>query len=155
MRCEKSFSVEGGNFAAAGNVSSAIKGILKEIGLPKDTVRRAAIVCYESEINIVSYAKKGQIIIQADDRSVQIEATDEGSGIPDIEQAMKEGYSTASAQVREMGFGAGMGLSNMKRYSDDFFIASEVGVGTYVKMVVFNLDMKLNPDHPQWVETYT
>jgi anti-sigma regulatory factor (Ser/Thr protein kinase) len=62
---------------------------------------------------------------------------------------MKEGYSTATAQVREMGFGAGMGLSNMKRYSDDFFISSEVGIGTYVKMVVFNLDLKLHPDHPQ------
>jgi anti-sigma regulatory factor (Ser/Thr protein kinase) len=155
MHCDKSFSVEGGNFQAAGNVSSEIKGLLKKIGLPKDTVRRAAIVCYESEINIVSYAKKGQIIVHADDRSVQIEASDEGSGIPDIEQAMKEGYSTASAQVREMGFGAGMGLSNMKRYSDDFFISSEVGVGTYVKMVVFNLDLKLMPDHPQWVDTYT
>ena len=149
MRYEKNFFVEGGNFQAAGNVSSEIKSILKELGLPKDTVRRAAIVCYESEINIVSYAKKGEIILLADDRFVQIEAKDEGSGIPDIELAMEEGYSTATAQVREMGFGAGMGLSNMKRYSDDFFISSEVGVGTYVKMVVFNLDLKLHPDHPQ------
>jgi len=155
MSYDKTFSIEGGNFQAAGTVSSKIKGILKELGLPKDTVRRAAIVCYESEINIVSYAKKGQIVLHADDQSVEIEAKDEGSGIPDIEQAMKEGYSTATAQVREMGFGAGMGLSNMKRYADDFFISSEVGVGTYVKMVVFNLDLKLHPDHAQWVETYT
>jgi serine/threonine-protein kinase RsbT len=149
MRYDKIFSVEGGNFQAAGNVSSEIKSILKGLGLPKDTVRRAAIVCYESEINIVSYAKKGEIVLHADDQAVQIEAKDEGSGIPDIELAMKEGYSTATAQVREMGFGAGMGLSNMKRYSDDFFISSEVGVGTYVKMVVVNLDLKLYPDHPQ------
>jgi anti-sigma regulatory factor (Ser/Thr protein kinase) len=149
MSYDKTFSIEGGNFQAAGNVSSEIKSILKGLGLPKDTVRRAAIVCYESEINIVSYAKKGKIVLRADDRSVQIEAKDEGPGIPDIELAMKEGYSTATAQVREMGFGAGMGLSNMKRYADDFFISSEVGVGTYVKMVVFNPDLKLHPDHPQ------
>lgn len=149
MSYDKTFSVEGGNFQAAGNVSSEIKSILKDLGLPKDTVRRASIVCYESEINMVSYAKRGEIALHADDQSVQIEARDEGPGIPDIEMAMKEGYSTATAQVREMGFGAGMGLSNMKRYSDDFFISSEVGIGTYVKMVVFNLDLKLHPDHPR------
>ena len=146
MAYDKTFNIEGGNFQAAGNVSSEIKSVLKKLGLPKDTVRRAAIVCYESEINVVSYAKKGKITLQASDDAVQIEVSDEGPGIPDIELAMKEGYSTATPQVREMGFGAGMGLSNMKRYSDNFTISSEVGVGTRVKMVVLNLDQKFYPD---------
>jgi serine/threonine-protein kinase RsbT len=145
---EKSFDVEGGSFQNAGNVSGQIKSILKDMGVSTDIVRRVAIVCYESEINIVSYAKKGRITLAVTDEAVRIETKDEGPGIPDIELAMKEGYSTATAAVREMGFGAGMGLANMKKYSDHLIITSEVGVGTCVKMTVMNFQKLLHPDLP-------
>jgi anti-sigma regulatory factor (Ser/Thr protein kinase) len=148
LKFEKSFDVEGGSFQNAGNVSGQIKSILKELGVSTDIVRRVAIICYESEINIVSYAKKGRITLAVTDEAVKIETRDEGPGIPDIELAMKEGYSTATAAVREMGFGAGMGLANMKKYSDHLMITSEVGVGTCVTMTVMNFQKLLHPDHP-------
>jgi len=129
-------------------VSGQIKGILKELGVSTDIVRRVAIICYESEINIVSYAKRGTITLTVTDESVKIESADEGPGIADIEMAMQEGYSTASAAVREMGFGAGMGLANMKKYSDHLIITSELGVGTYVRMMVMNFQKILHPDLP-------
>jgi serine/threonine-protein kinase RsbT len=131
-----SFDVEGGNFDTAGTVSTRIKSILKENGLPSDVVRRSAIVSYEAEINIVSYAKKGNINITVTPNAVEIEVSDEGPGIPDIEQAMEQGYSTAGQQIREMGFGAGMGLYNIKSYSDKFDISSEVDKGTFLKMII-------------------
>jgi serine/threonine-protein kinase RsbT len=146
LKFEKSFDVEGGSFQNAGNVSGQIKSILKDLGVSTDIVRRVAIVCYESEINIVSYAKKGRITLAVTDEAVKIETKDEGPGIPDIELAMKEGYSTATAAVREMGFGAGMGLANMKKYSDHLIITSEVGVGTCVQMTVMNFQKLLHPD---------
>jgi serine/threonine-protein kinase RsbT len=146
MKFEKSFDVEGGSFQNAGNVSGQIKSILKDLGVSTDIVRRVAIVCYESEINIVSYAKKGRITLAVTDEAVKIVTKDEGPGIPDIELAMKEGYSTATAAVREMGFGAGMGLANMKKYSDHLIITSEVGVGTCVQMTVMNFQKLLHPD---------
>jgi anti-sigma regulatory factor (Ser/Thr protein kinase) len=148
LKFEKSFDVEGGSFQNAGNVSGQIKSILKDLGVSTDIVRRVAIVCYESEINIVSYAKKGRITLAVTDEAVKIETKDEGPGIPDIELAMKEGYSTATAAVREMGFGAGMGLANMKKYSDHLIITSEVGVGTCVQMTVMNFQKLLHPDMP-------
>jgi len=133
---QRSFYVEGGNFTYAGIVSTSIKSILKKMDLPVDLVRKSAIVSYESEINIVSYAKKGVIKLTIDSRTIQIEAIDEGPGIPDIELAMQAGYSTANQRIREMGFGAGMGLSNIKRYADVFDLTSEVGKGTYLKMII-------------------
>ena len=148
LKFEKSFDVEGGSFQNAGNVSGQIKSILKDLGVSTDIVRRVAIICYESEINIVSYAKKGRITLAVTDEAVKIETKDEGPGIPDIELAMKEGYSTATAAVREMGFGAGMGLANMKKYSDHLMITSEVGVGTCVTMTVMNFQKLLHPDLP-------
>ncbi|HPD55968.1 MAG TPA: ATP-binding protein [Smithellaceae bacterium] len=131
-----SFDIEGGNFSNAGTVSTKIKSILKQKNLPDDVVRRSAIVCYEAEINIVSYAKKGVISLTIRPNSVQIEADDEGPGIPNIELAMQQGYSTANQQIREMGFGAGMGLHNIKTYSDIFDISSEVDKGTFLKMTI-------------------
>lgn len=142
LKYENAFPVEGGSFLNAGNVSSNIKTILKDLGVSKETVRRAAIVTYESEINIVSYARHGVIRLSVNPGYVQIEAVDAGQGIADIEQAMQEGFSTAPPSVREMGFGAGMGLSNMKRYSDEFDICSEVGVGTRVCMKIYDRDEK-------------
>jgi serine/threonine-protein kinase RsbT len=131
-----SFDVEGGNFNTAGTVSMRIKSILKQKGLPDEVVRKSAIVSYEAEINIVSYAKKGTISLTITSSHVEIEVADEGPGIPDIEQAMEQGYSTANQQIREMGFGAGMGLHNIKSYSDKFDISSEVNKGTFLKMII-------------------
>ncbi len=148
LKFERSFDVEGGSFQNAGNVSGQIKTILKQLGVPADIVRRVAIICYESEINIVSYAKKGTITLHVSDEAVKIVSKDEGPGIPDIELAMKEGYSTATAAVREMGFGAGMGLANMKKYSDHLIITSEVGIGTCVNMIVMDFQKMLHPDLP-------
>ena len=133
---EGSFTVVGGNFDHAGEVSTNIKAILKKIGLSKDAVRKAALVAYESEINIVSYARKGMIRLRVVPDSILIEAIDEGQGIQDIEQAMQPGFSTASQKIREMGFGAGMGLCNIKSFSDVFHIFSEVGKGTHLKMII-------------------
>lgn len=131
-----SFEVEGGNFNAAGTVSTRIKSLLKQNGLSDDVVRKSAIVSYEAEINIVSYARKGTINLIVTSHAVVIEVVDEGPGIPNIELAMEQGYSTANQQIREMGFGAGMGLHNIKSYSDKFDISSEVDKGTFLKMII-------------------
>jgi len=131
-----SFTITGGNFDNAGKVSSNIKTILKQIGLSKNVVRKAALVAYESEINIVSYARKGMIRLRVVPECIMIEAIDEGQGIPDIELAMQPGWSTANQRIREMGFGAGMGLCNIKSFSDIFNISSEVGKGTHLKMII-------------------
>jgi len=130
------FTIEGGNFNDAGTVSMRIKSILKQQGLPNDVVRKSAIVCYEAEINIVSYARKGIVNLTVTSDTVEIEVVDEGPGIPDIKLAMEPGYSTASQQIREMGFGAGMGLYNIKTYADKFDISSEVNKGTFLKMII-------------------
>ncbi len=133
---ESNYTVQGGNFDEAGKVASQIKVILKKLGLQTDVVRKAALVAYESEINIVSYARKGTISISVTPGQVKIETTDEGQGIPDINLAMQEGYSTATSRIREMGFGAGMGLCNIKKFSDHFQITSEIGKGTHLKMII-------------------
>ena len=133
---ERCLTVVGGNFDNAGEASAGIKAILRQMGFSSDVVRKAALVAYESEINIVSYARRGMLRLHVVPGSVMIEAIDEGPGIPDIELAMQPGYSTASAKVREMGFGAGMGLCNIKSFSDMFKISSEVGRGTYLKMII-------------------
>ncbi len=138
---ENSFPVEGGNFDNAGSVSSQVKALLKHLKLSKEIVRRAAIVTYESEINIVSYANKGQIVLKVTPEQVLIEAIDEGQGIADIELARQKGYSTSTAKIREMGFGAGMGLCNIDTFSDYFRITSEIGKGTHLTMIV-----KINKD---------
>lgn len=130
------FEVEGGNFNTAGTVSTRIKSILKQMQMPDDVVRRSAIVCYEAEINIVSYAKRGIINLTVTPDKVMIEADDEGQGIPDIDLAMQQGYSTANQLIREMGFGAGMGLFNIKSYSDRFDISSEVEKGTFLRITI-------------------
>jgi len=133
---KNSFDVEGGNFDNAGSVSTQIKSILKNIGLPINIIRKAAIACYESEINIVSYARKGIINLTVTPKTVEFNIVDEGPGIPDIELAMEQGYSTADRQIREMGFGAGMGLYNIKCSSDIFNLSSEVDKGTFLKIII-------------------
>ncbi|MBN1380058.1 MAG: anti-sigma regulatory factor [Deltaproteobacteria bacterium] len=133
---EELFIIEGGNFNKAGEVASRIKVILKNMGIPDELVRRAALVAYESEINIVSYAKQGYMKLTVNPDLIMIESIDEGEGIVDIELAMQEGYSTANDRIREMGFGAGMGLCNIKNYSDYFDLRSKIGKGTYLKMII-------------------
>ena len=133
---EDSFPVDGGNFDKAGGVSGKIKSTLREMGIGNDVVRRAAIITYESEINIVSYARQGTILLHVFPRHVQIEAIDEGPGISDIRLAIQQGWSTATDKIREMGFGAGMGLNNIRNFSDIFHISSDVGSGTRLKMII-------------------
>jgi anti-sigma regulatory factor (Ser/Thr protein kinase) len=132
------FPVYGGDFNSAGSVSTRIKRILEQIGASPDTVRRAAIATYEAEMNVVIHARAGQISLTASPSMIRIVCKDEGPGIPDIELAMQPGYSTASDAVREMGFGAGMGLPNIQRCADKLEIHSDVGVGTTVEMVFEN-----------------
>lgn len=133
---KKSFHVEGKTFKNAGMVSKQVKTILQKMKFPADIVRRASIITYEAEINICSYADHGEIILQIKPEQIIIESIDEGQGIENIELAMKEGYSTANEKIISMGFGAGMGLSNMKYFSDSFYITSVAGKGTYLKMVI-------------------
>lgn len=130
------FNIIGGDFNRAGEASGQIKAKLKQLGIDSETVRRAAIASYEAEMNIVIHAYEGALMVTVAEKYIKIIAKDKGPGIPNIDLAMQEGYSTASDKIRELGFGAGMGLPNMKRCSDEFEIQSEVGVGTSVKMVI-------------------
>ncbi|MBC7083096.1 MAG: anti-sigma regulatory factor [Bacillota bacterium] len=133
--------VTGGDFQAAGEAAAKLKRTLRQVGIDAETARRAAIVAYEAEMNIVIHAFRGVLSVDISPERIEIVADDEGPGIPDIPLAMQEGYSTAPEHIREMGFGAGLGLPNMKRYSDEFHIESTVGRGTNVRMVI-NLPSK-------------
>ncbi len=131
-----SFQVEGQNFRASGEAAGRIKRALEQVGLDWSIIRRAAVVIYEAEMNIVIHARRGVLSAEITPDQVVIVADDEGPGIPDIALAMTEGYSTASAEVREMGFGAGMGLPNITKHSDEMRIETEVGKGTRVTAVI-------------------
>ena len=133
---KEEYNVEGGNFTRAGYAASQIKKILKRLEVHPDIIKRTVVAVYEAEVNIVAHAYSGTIYFDLDEKSIDIRLTDEGPGIPDIELAKQEGYSTASSAVREMGFGAGMGLPNIKRNVDDLQIESTPGEGTKVKMKV-------------------
>jgi len=128
----ESFNIQGRNFEKAGEVSSEIKVILRDLSIDAANTRRTVIIAYEGEMNVVMYAQRGTLTLILTDKDISLEIDDEGPGIPDIEQALQEGYSTASDEMRELGFGFGMGLPNMKRNSDEFRIESEVGKGTRV-----------------------
>ena len=132
------FPVQAEDFASAGEVSGKIKNLLKQLGVDPVLVRRVAIASYEAELNLVIHSFGGQLIFQVNPEQIRIITKDTGPGIPDIELAMKEGYSTASDLEREMGFGAGMGLPNIKRCADRINIQSEVGRGTVLE-IMFNL----------------
>jgi anti-sigma regulatory factor (Ser/Thr protein kinase) len=131
-----SYPVDGGNFDDAGWVSGRIKTVLKEMGIGRDVVRRAAIVTYEAEINMVSYARHGKIHLHIMPGHVEIEALDEGPGISDIRLAIQQGWSTATDKIREMGFGAGMGLNNIRTFSDIFHLSSDLNGGTRLKSII-------------------
>lgn len=124
------------DFAAAGEAAARIKQILRQLGISSDLVRRAAVAAYEAEMNLVIHAIGGSLSLVVDSGRITLTSRDEGPGIPDISLAMREGFSTASDEVREMGFGAGMGLPNMKRCSDLFNIESNMGAGTVVTIVI-------------------
>ena len=129
-----SFDVVGGDFERAGEASAKIKKMLKMIGVPADIVRRIAIGTYEAEMNVIIHAGGGNVAAEAFSDATVITVTDKGPGIPDIAKALQEGWSTAPDHVRQMGFGAGMGLPNMVKCSDKFDIQSVVGEGTIITM---------------------
>jgi anti-sigma regulatory factor (Ser/Thr protein kinase) len=128
------YEVEGGNFSRAGHASSEVKKILKQLNVDAKIIKRVVVALYEGEVNVAAHAHKGVVNVDLDEKRIVIKIEDQGPGIPDINLAMQEGFSTASASVREMGFGAGMGLPNIKRNTDKFSIDSEVGVGTTIVM---------------------
>jgi len=128
------YEVDGEDFTRAGEASANVKKTLRQLGVSPDIIRRVAIVLYEGEINMVIHAEGGVIDVNFDSDRIEMILKDVGKGIPDIELAMKEGYSTAPEEVRSLGFGAGMGLCNMKKYSDEMTIESTVNVGTTVTM---------------------
>ncbi|MCQ2602896.1 MAG: ATP-binding protein [Clostridia bacterium] len=131
------YLVAGNNFASAGSASEAVKNTLKKMGIDAQDIRRVAIAMYEGEINMVIHAGGGVATVDIFLDRVVIILSDKGKGIADIDLAMTPGWSTAPEDVRQLGFGAGMGLPNMKKYSDEFSIASKVGDGTTVKMTIF------------------
>ena len=147
------YEVEGGDLTQAGEASAQVKQTLRKLGFDPDTIRRVSVCMYEGEINMVIHADGGQAEVEVDANQIVIRMTgtatvdiglsdititlaDQGPGIPDIDQAMQAGYTTAGEVARDLGFGAGMGLPNMKKYSDEMDIQSTVGVGTTVTMVV-------------------
>ena len=129
------YKVEGGDFTNAGTTSSEVKKMMKQLGVNPSIVKRTVVALYEAEVNIVAHAYRGTISVDLEENSVSIRLEDEGPGIPDINKAMEIGYSTASPEVREMGFGAGMGLPNMKSNSDKLIVNSVVGKGTTVEII--------------------
>jgi len=131
---ELNYQVPGDDFSRAGEASSAVKRTLKDLGFQPALIRRVAIAMYEAEINMVIHAQGGEVTARISPERIEVEFADRGPGIPDIDQAMQEGYSTASADVRGLGFGAGMGLPNMKKYADGMTITSTVGVSTTVHL---------------------
>jgi anti-sigma regulatory factor (Ser/Thr protein kinase) len=130
------YHVEGGDLTQAGEASSKMKMSLRRLGLPPEAIRRASICMYEGEINMVIHANGGDVTVEIGLEEIDITLADTGPGIPDVAQAMEEGYSTAGEVARDLGFGAGMGLPNMKRYSDEMTVESTVGVGTTVRMKI-------------------
>ena len=130
------YDVDGTDFTRAGEASGKIKKTLKDIGFPPQAVRNTAIAVYEAEINLVIHAGGGEIDVEITPEYVKVVLTDHGPGIENVELAMQEGYSTAPDRIRALGFGAGMGLPNIKKYSDEMDIQTELGVGTVMTLKI-------------------
>ena len=130
------FNVDGSDFTSAGQASVQVKKNLRQLGLSPEIIRRVSIAMYEGEINMVIHAGGGEAFVTVSENDITILLSDKGPGIKDIDKAMQEGYSTATDNVRSLGFGAGMGLPNMKRYTDFMEIKSTVGEGTDITMRV-------------------
>jgi serine/threonine-protein kinase RsbT len=128
------YHINSGDFVNAGKASSAVKKILKQLDVPSNLIKRVVVALYETEINVVAHADGGEISVLIESDYIRIVVLDKGPGIEDIDKAMQTGFSTASKEVREMGFGAGMGLPNIKKNSDQFHISSTPGVGTRVEI---------------------
>jgi serine/threonine-protein kinase RsbT len=133
----QAFVIEGRDFVHAGTASTEIKSILKSLGIDPVVVRRVAIASYEAEMNVVMYAERAVLTFSVTPEFVRMRVEDQGPGIANIDLAMQEGWSTATHEMREMGFGAGMGLPNIKRNADEFVIRSEVGKGTRLDIVIY------------------
>lgn len=133
MALELNFNIVEGDFTLAGMASSKIKKTLKQLNVDPKTIKRTVVAIYEAEVNVVAHSHGGELNAYIENDQVEVEVKDYGPGIPDIDQAMQEGFSTASKAVRDMGFGAGMGLPNIKRNTDDLQIDSVVGEGTTLR----------------------
>lgn len=131
---ELKFLIRGGDFDKAGTASSETKKVLKQLNVEPSVIKRTVVALYEAEVNIAAHAFSGEVLVSISDHQIKTVLKDEGPGIKDINRAMLEGFSTASPKVREMGFGAGMGLPNMKKNSDSLHLESVPGVGTTVTM---------------------
>ncbi len=131
------YVVDGNDFTIAGENSSKLKRELRRLGVSPDVMRRVAIAMYEAEINMVIHANGGTIVAEVMPDKIHIVFADKGPGIPDTKKAMEEGFSTASNEVRELGFGAGMGLPNIKKNSDEMTIDTKIGVGTTIDLVIY------------------
>jgi serine/threonine-protein kinase RsbT len=141
------FKIDEKDFFMAGESASRVKKTLQQLGLQQDVIKKIAIIIYEAAMNVSIHGNHGILRIYIDPEAISIETEDEGDGIPDIELAMQEGYSTASYEVREMGFGAGMGLPNIKQCSDELHIDSKVGVGTKLRAKVYFNKKNLAPNN--------
>jgi anti-sigma regulatory factor (Ser/Thr protein kinase) len=137
---ELRFAIEGGDFDKAGKASSETKKVLKQLNIDPKVLKRMVVALYEAEVNIAAHAYRGEVTVSVRDHQIMAEIKDTGPGIADIETAMREGFSTASPKVRKMGFGAGMGLPNMKKNSDNLRVESTPGIGTTVTMI-FNYEL--------------
>ena len=134
---ELRYKVDGEDFTRAGEASGEVKKVLKTMGMPPEIIRRISIAIYEGEINMVIHANGGTITVMVCDDEITMVLADQGPGIPDVEKALQAGFSTAPENVRNLGFGAGMGLPNMKKYTDEMTIDTEKDVGTTVTMKVY------------------
>ena len=128
----RSFVVRGRDFEKAGEASTDIKSLLKDLQIDPAVIRRAVVVAFEAEMNVVMYADEGTVSFVLTDEDIGIEVADHGPGIPDLDLALQEGWSTATDEMREMGFGFGMGLPNIRKNSDQFSVTSQVGEGTVI-----------------------
>jgi anti-sigma regulatory factor (Ser/Thr protein kinase) len=137
IRFHEMFHIEGGNFTHAGAISSRVKNILKEAGFPGNIIRRTSIAAFEAEMNVICYANQGDLSLFITPDFLKVVVKDEGIGIPDVNLAMREGYSTADEKIRELGFGAGMGLSNIKKNTDEMTLTSESGQGTHLEFIIY------------------
>ncbi len=137
MSVKLNFKIDGNDFTRAGEASGEVKRVLKELGLSSDVIRNVSISLYEGEINMYLHANGGEIDVEVSPDVITMVLVDKGPGIADISLAMKEGYSTANDSIRSLGFGAGMGLPNIKKYSDEMEIETELGVGTTIRLKVY------------------
>lgn len=131
------YNVIDDDFTVAGEASSAVKKVLRQLGFSPEVIRRVAVAMYECEINMVIHANGGYIDVEITPEKIRMIHTDKGPGIKDIKQAMQKGFSTASEEIRQLGFGAGMGLPNMEKYTDEMKITTKLGEGTVVDMTVY------------------